>query len=503
MRKPLGSAFHSVLLLLCGALLTLAYSPFHWHWLPFVILPLVVKLIWPLAPRRAFRAGFVFGLGWFGAGLSWIYVSIDQYGGVSLPITLLLLVLLFAYLALFPAIAFWCWQKLSHRKFAWRFSLPFFWLIAELLRGWLFTGFPWLSLGYSQTDGIFGGLASVIGETGITVALWFTAIAVVVALRNKKPALLIIPLVLLTCAAIFPKIQSTERNTESMSVLLVQGNIQQSLKWQAEQQWPNILRYLDLTRPQFDHDLVIWPESAITALEPYASDVLNTVEKSASINNSALITGIIDYDRLNDDFYNSVIVLDNQGYNYGNANRYQKHQLLPIGEFVPFEDLLRPLAPLFNLPMSSFSRGSYQQPNLKANGSNLAMAICYEIAFSGQVRSNTYDDTDYLVTLSNDTWFGDSHGPWQHMQIARMRAMEMGKPLLRATNNGVTAAVDEFGRYIALAPQFKATALSANVYPVRGSTIFNQIGNWGAIILALFGLLPIFATKRAKKNPKT
>jgi|TARA_R100001369_G_scaffold92925_1_gene141542 apolipoprotein N-acyltransferase len=442
-------------------------------------------------------------MGWFGAGLSWIYVSIDQYGGVPVPVTLLLLVLLFAYLALFPAIAFWCWQKLSHRKFAWRFSLPFFWLIAELLRGWLFTGFPWLSLGYSQTDGIFGGLAPVIGETGITVALWFTAITLVLALRFKKPASLLIPLVFLTCAVVFPKIQPTERKTESMSVLLVQGNIQQSLKWQAEQQWPNILRYLDLTRPKFNHDLVIWPESAITALEPYASDVLNTVEQSASMNGSALITGIIDYDRLNDDFYNSVIVLDEESYSYGNANRYQKHQLLPIGEFVPFEDLLRPLAPLFNLPMSSFSRGGYQQPNLKANGSNLAMAICYEIAFAGQVRSNTYDDTDYLVTISNDTWFGDSHGPWQHMQIARMRAMELGKPLLRATNNGVTAAVDEHGQYIELAPQFTATALSADVYPVSGSTLFNKIGNWGAIILALFGLLPVIATKRTKKHAQT
>lgn len=503
MMKHSGSVTRSLLLVICGALLTLSYSPFHWHWLPFIILPIVVRLIWPLAPKRAFRAGFVFGMGWFGAGLSWIYVSIDQYGGVPVPVTLLLLVLLFAYLALFPAIAFWCWQKLSHRKFVWRFSLPFFWLIAELLRGWLFTGFPWLSLGYSQTDGIFGGLAPVIGETGITVALWFTAITMVLAFRFKKPASLLIPLIFLTCAVVFPKIQPTERKAESMSVLLVQGNIQQSLKWQAEQQWPNILRYLDLTRPKFNHDLVIWPESAITALEPYASDVLNTVEQSASMNDSALVTGIIDYDRLNDDFYNSVIVLDDDSYNYGNANRYQKHQLLPIGEFVPFEDLLRPLAPLFNLPMSSFSRGGYQQPNLKANGSNLAMAICYEIAFAGQVRSNTYDDTDYLVTISNDTWFGDSHGPWQHMQIARMRAMELGKPLLRATNNGVTAAVDEQGQYIKLAPQFTATALSADVYPVSGSTLFNKIGNWGAVILALFGLLPVIATKRTKKHAQT
>lgn len=503
MIKLTGSVQRSLLLLLCGAALTLAYSPFYWHWLPFIILPVVIKLIWPLAPKRAFRAGFIFGLGWFSAGLSWIYVSIDQYGGVPVYITLLLLVVLFSYLALFPAIAFWCWQKLSHRNFSWRFSLPFFWLIAELLRGQLLTGFPWLSLGYTQTDGILGGLAPVIGQTGITVALWFTALAIFLSFKFKRLSPLLIPLILVSCSVVFPKMQPTERKPEPTSVLLVQGNIQQSLKWQAEQQWPNILRYLDLTRPEFNHDLVIWPESAITALEPYASDVLNTVEQSASINGSALVTGIIDYDRLNDDFYNSVIVLDDESYSYGNANRYQKHQLLPIGEFVPFEDLLRPLAPLFNLPMSSFSRGGYQQPNLHANGRNLAMAICYEIAFAGQVRSNTYDDTDYLVTISNDTWFGDSHGPWQHMQIARMRAMEMGKPLLRATNNGVTAAVDEYGHFIAVAPQFRATTLSADVYAVKGSTIFNQIGNWGAIVFALLGLLPVVATKRVKKSVQT
>lgn len=503
MIKPSGSAVRSILLLACGALLTLAYSPFYWHWLPFVILPLVIKLIWPLAPKRAFRAGFLFGFGWFAAGLSWIYVSIDQYGGTPVIVTLLLLVALFAYLALFPALAFWCWQKLSHRKLAWRFSLPLFWLMAELLRGWFLTGFPWLSLGYTQTDGLFGGLAPLIGETGITVALWLSALSVVFVLRTRKLAPLLIPLVFTVTAALSPDFQQTTRNPNSTSVLLVQGNVKQSIKWQAEQQWPNILRYLDLTRPKAEHDLIIWPESAITALEPYAKDALNTIKQSASAHQSTLITGIIDYDRLNDDFYNSVIVLGDENYEYGNANRYQKHQLLPIGEFVPFEDLLRPLAPLFNLPMSSFSRGTYQQPNLKANGTRVAMAICYEIAFPGQVRSNTYADTDFLVTISNDTWFGDSHGPWQHMQIARMRAMEQGKPLLRATNNGVTAAVDEHGRYLAVAPQFQAKALSVDVYGVSGTTVFNRWGNSGAFLLALLGLLPLLTTKASKKRAET
>lgn len=500
MKKRWGSKLNSLFLLLSGASLTLAYSPFNWHWLPFIILPLVLKVIWPMAPKRAFYAGLTFGFGWFTAGLSWIYVSIDQYGGLPIYATLLILLLLFLYLSLFPALAFGLWQKLSHRSIQWRFSLPLIWLGFELLRGWLFTGFPWLSLGYTQTDGVFANLAPLLGESGITVALWLTALSILMAVKYHRPLLLIVPLVLLTVSNLSYKLQPTWRSTELTSVLLVQGNIQQSLKWQAEQQWPNILRYLDLTRPKFNHDIVIWPESAVTALEPYAQDVLNTMEQSASVNNSALITGIIDYDRLNDAFYNSVIVLDDDTYQYGGENRYQKHHLLPIGEFVPFEDILRPIAPLFNLPMSSFSRGGYQQSNLEANNRKLSMAICYEIAFPQQVRDNTFEDTDFLVTISNDTWFGDSHGPWQHMQISRMRALELQRPLLRATNNGVTAIVDEFGQFIEKAPQFKAATVSAELYPVNGDTWYKQFGLWGAFILALSGLLPAGLTKARNKR---
>ncbi len=193
-------------------------------------------------------------------------------------------------------------------------------------------------------------------------------------------------------------------------------------------------------------------------------------------------------------------MLDDDTYQYGGENRYQKHHLLPIGEFVPFEDILRPIAPLFNLPMSSFSRGGYQQPNLEANNRKLSMAICYEIAFPQQVRDNTFEDTDFLVTISNDTWFGDSHGPWQHMQISRMRALELQRPLLRATNNGVTAIVDEFGQFIEKAPQFKAATVSAELYPVNGDTWYKRFGLWGAFILALLGLLPAGLTKARNKR---
>lgn len=505
-RTVSSAGLRQLVLLILGGLLCFAYAPFSLAILPFWILPLVVYLVAKLSPKQAFNAGFAFGFGWFGAGLSWIYVSIDQYGGMPDVVNVIVLALLVAYLALYPAATFALWRKLCLRSNYWYFSLPLLWLLAETLRGWLFTGFPWLGLGYTQTDALLGGLAPAVGQPGITVALWFIALAIVSGLQQARPQNALLVVVFIVLAWLTPMLQPLQRASTTTSVLLVQGNVQQSLKWQADQQWPNILRYLDLTRPQYQHDIIIWPESAITALEPYADDILYNIDQAASINGAGLVTGIIDYDASADAFYNSVIVLGqeqellDQDYQYGSDNRYRKHQLLPIGEFVPFEDLLRPLAPLFNLPMSSFSRGATQQPNLLANGHHLNTAICYEIAFSHHVRANTHADTDYLLTVSNDTWFGDSHGPWQHMQIAQMRAKELGRPLLRATNNGVSAVTDEYGRIIAQAPQFTATTVSANVPQVRGQTWFARYGHSFTWLLAALGLLPLVKLWRNRRG---
>ncbi|MGM0524897.1 MAG: apolipoprotein N-acyltransferase [Pseudomonadota bacterium] len=503
-----------VLLILLGASLCFAYAPFSFSIIPFWVLPLVLVIFWKLSPRQAFKSGLAFGFGWFGAGLSWIYVSIEKYGGMPEVANIFILALLIAYLSLYPAIAFSVWRKLCLRSSLWTYSLPLIWLASEWLRGWLFTGFPWLGLGYTQTDALLGGLGSSVGQYGIAVVLWFIALAIVTGIHYRRPINALLLVVIIISAWLAPSLQPIQRSESSASVLLVQGNVQQSLKWKADQQWPNILRYLDLTRPQYQHDIIIWPESAITALEPYADDILYNIDQAARVNGAALVTGIIDYDQQNDAFFNSVIVLGqqspeqqfNSSYEYGHSNRYRKHQLLPIGEFVPFESLLRPLAPLFNLPMSSFSRGSYQQANLVANGHQLNTAICYEIAFSGQVRSNTHEHTDFLLTVSNDTWFGDSHGPWQHMQIAQMRAIEMGRPLLRATNNGVSAVTNEWGEITAQAAQFETTTVSAQVPLVSGQTLFAWGGQWLALFIAALGLLPLLrnaANKRGQAPEKS
>ena len=282
---------------------------------------------------------------------------------------------------------------------------------------------------------------------------------------------------------------------------MVQGNIEQSIKWAPEQEWPTMLKYLDLTRVNYDADIIIWPESAIPAMEATSQDYLTTVNRSALLNDSAIITGIINYNFETKQYFNSLITLgkkyddDHQGYFYNHSNRYSKNHLLPIGEFVPFQEWLRPLAPFFNLPMSSFSRGDYVQEKLVAKNLHLLPLLCFEIAFPHQLAANLTPNTNLLLTVSNDAWFGGSHGPHQHMEIARMRALEFGRPLLRSTNNGITAVVDHKGHFIERIPQFEEAVLKVNVPLVSGNTPYSQ---WPRLILFLLIVIPLFLVRIPK-----
>lgn len=501
-----------IIALLLGGSLIFSYAPFSQAWL---VLPVLIALLFTLrntTPYMAWRIGFYFGLGWFSAGLSWIYVSIDQFGGLPVLASIAVLAVLFIYLSIFPALALFLW-KYSERWLG-RLAigvLPLTWLASESLRGWFLTGFPWLELGYTQTDGWLGNYAPWLGGVGITVVLWSIAISLYCWFEYRRKEFGLIAFGLLVIPFALPWISPLKATGQEARVLLVQGNIEQSIKWNPDQHWQSLMTYLDLSRPHYPtHDIIVWPESAVTMPEPYTDDVLKNIDKALVDTNTTLITGIIDYQ--NSEYFNTMIVLGLDApyqpvepYAHGHTNRYQKHQLLPIGEFVPFEDLLRPLAPLFDLPMSSFTRGDYKQPNLRAKGFHLAGAICYEIAFPAQVRANVSASTDYILTVSNDTWFGASHGPAQHMQIARMRALELGRPLLRATNNGITAVVDAYGNEIARAPQFTSTALSAEVPIVKGQTLFQLFGSLGAwliaVILALVSTL--IAVRRSQTSSKS
>ena len=486
-----------------GVANTLAYSPFQNWWLPFVTLYFLITAINSAGTaKQAARYGFYYGLGWFGAGISWVHVAIADFGGLPLIASVFLMALLVGYLALFPALASWLTFKNIKRFQLWGF--PVFWLVAEFLRATLFTGFPWLSLGYSQLEGPFRALAPIVGEFGLQAVVAVMAVSVYQFIFNVRHALgrkidgLAITLIIFILGL---NIYSTQKDwtgdlNRTVRLALVQGNIEQSIKWQPENELPTMEKYLSMSTEFFSqHDLIIWPEAAIPRLEILANDYLREVDKLAAETNTALITGIVDYQPETNLAYNNIIVLgkklaDDQfgHYRYLHNNRFNKHHLLTIGEFVPFESVLRKLGPIFDLPMSSFSRGYYQQDNLIAQSLKISPAICFEIAFSEQVRDNLYDNSDIILTVSNDAWFGASHGPWQHLQIAQMRALEFAKPVVRVTNNGITAIIDQNGEIVSLLPQFKAAVLSHKLDIYESNTIYREFGNsiaWLSVILIL------------------
>ncbi|MDA9556255.1 apolipoprotein N-acyltransferase [Vibrio sp.] len=487
-------ALRLVLATLAGASTTLAFAPYS-IW-PMAIISLILLLFTLLnaTPKQALYLGLFWGIGQFSTGISWVHISIDNFGGMPPAVNWLLMALLILYLSLYPAIFAFAFKKFfsrSTKKAQYLFAAPALWLLSEWLRGWVMTGFPWLWLGYSQIESPLAAFAPVAGVDAITLLVALCAGAFVYSLIEKSFLGVFIIGGVFTASYVLQGIQWTTPNIDAPTkIALIQGNIAQETKWVPSYRWPTINQYTEDTNQHWDADIIIWPEAAIPAFETTVSSFLTSLDKTAKENETALITGVVNVHRkltpesqgeIESRYYNSVLTIGDSiygDYKFDITQRYNKHHLLPFGEFVPFEDYLRKLGPIFNLPMSSFTAGSYIQPNIVAKNNQLVAALCFEILFNEQIRQNITQSTDYILTLSNDAWFGDSIGPLQHMEIAQMRSLEFGKPVIRSTNNGVTAITDHKGNIAHQIPQFERATLKATIYPSIGETPYLKWGSW-------------------------
>jgi apolipoprotein N-acyltransferase len=473
---------------LAGALVTLSLAPFD-LW-PAGILSCVIfaYLLCTCTARQGLWRGWLYGVGLFGSGVSWVYVSIHVHGHASVPLAVALTVLFCAALALFLALFAWCYVRFVRPlPGGMLVGFPALWVLFEWLRGWVFTGFPWLYLGYAHQDTWISGWAPITGVFGLSFICAITGTCLFLAWRSRKLiACATYTIVLVTLwgggAVLKPTQWVAKASEQPVTVALVQPNVPQEHKWDPQYFLPILRQLREATDPLLGRDLVIWPESAIPNYYQQSLGFLQPMGERAAAARTTLLTGAPFRAAGSNAYYNSIIAL---GFGSGT---YHKQRLVPFGEYVPLEQQLRGLIEFFDLPMSSFSSGPAMQPPLKAGAFRVAPFICYEIVYGDMVARGAHD-ADLLVTISNDSWFGNSIGPWQHLQIAQMRGRENGRYVLRATNNGISAIIDHQGRIVARTEQFVAATLTGEAEVMLGNTPFSSFGSKpiiGGCALGLF-----------------
>ena len=484
--KPVFSQKYAgdILALLAGGGLVLAFAPYSVFPLA-VLFPALLFWLWQsLSPWQAFWRGWLFGVGLFGVGVSWVHISFHQFGGLPFAASIALTTLFVLFLALYPALLGGLLTRFFPDKTfsKWVLILPATWALMEWVRGWLFTGFPWLSLGYSQIDSPLNGFAPLLGVYGVSWMTVLTASLLAHAFNSLERVghILLVLVGVWGSGELLSKVSWTTKVDEPLEVALVQGNISQEFKWLSGYQIPSIERYLQLSQEHHDADLIIWPETAIPIFYHDATEFLQRLAARHMAYGTHFLIGV---PVMNNEgaYFNGVASIGEQ------PGFYYKHHLVPFGEYIPFQSYLGELFKLFEVPLSEFSAGSVHQLYLRSAGQNIGVSICYEDAFGEQVR-NSLPAATLLVNVSNDAWFGNSIAPHQHLEIARMRALENGRYLLRATNTGISAVIDAKGQVTAQAPQFEIVVLRDKVQPYQGITPYAYFGN-GLIVILLFSSL--------------
>jgi apolipoprotein N-acyltransferase len=473
--------------LTAGALAVAGFAPLDYWPVPLLSLALLFALLARMPPRRdRFLTGFVWGLGFFGAGVHWVYISLSVYGGMAAWLAALATTLFCALLALFPALT--C--ALPGRSTAsparhMLLLMPLLWGLSEWARDWVFTGFPWLVLGYSQAPhSPLAGYAPVVGVYGVSYLLALGAALLAWAARRigaTRRAWAIVAIVALGAGGqVLRGHPWTTPSGAPTSVALLQGNIPQDMKWQPDKALATLDGYARLAAAS-PAQLIVLPETALPLFESQLPARYRARLAAIGLRNGGDVLAGLPTGSPDGAYYNSVISLGRAP-----VQRYQKSHLVPFGEYIPLKAVWGWVIRVLHIPLSDFARGAADQRPLAVGGQRVAVNICYEDVFGTEI-IRQLPAASVLVNVSNLAWFGDSFAPWQHAQMSQMRALETGRMMLRATNTGLTAIIDRRGYVRASLPPFTRGSLGGHIQGYAGSTPYVRWGN--APLLALWGLL--------------
>lgn len=466
--KSLPFPYLLLLSALVGALMPLAFAP-------FAIWPLVIVLIAVLlvlidsrdTNKQIFLTGLCFGLGYFGFGVYWIYNSLHDFGMAPPIVACAITALMIVTLSIFPALTLLAWQSLKRSmgdRAIW--LVPILWFTFEWFRGWVFTGMPWLSLGYALGESPLAGFAPLFGVYGLSALGVLISVASIQVIQTKAYCTATIIVIVFALGFALQQVEWTEQQSKSLDVSIVQGNIPQEMKWQYDQ-YQNIFNtYWRETEQYWESDLIVWPETALPDLsENIRQSILNPLSKIAAEKDSHILTGLLVSDKVNRKTHNSMMMLGE------NEAVYHKRHLVLFGEYYPLRWLLDLMSHLINIPYSDLQPGPKEQPLMNVKGLFLGISICFEDAFSRDIMPSI-PQANLLINASNDAWFGDSLAPHQHLQMAQMRSLETGRAMVRSTNTGISAFIDFKGRIIQQTEQFKTVSITQSMSGRTGITPF-------------------------------
>jgi apolipoprotein N-acyltransferase len=485
------------LALLAGAAAVLGFSPVDFF--PATLAALVVLAhLWVRAasPRHAARLGFFFGLGLYGAGASWVYVSLHRFGAMPMPLAATATLAWCAFLALFPALAGWIQARLARDSAAPPalqavLLIPAAWTLVEWSLSWFLTGFPWLAFGNTAIDNPLSGFAPVGGVYAVSLAMAVAGGLVwcLVAGHARRISAGVLVL-LLACGYGLRATEWTAPAGEPLRVALVQGNVPQEMKFAPERYAQTLETYAQLAEASGEAKLIVLPETAVPRfLDMVDPAFLERLKGAAARNGGDLLLGV-PVRTAAGDYLNSVISLG-----VSPSARYDKVHLVPFGEFVPpgFGWIVRVLS----IPLADFARGTTSQRPMAVAGQRIAVNVCYEDAYGAEILRQLPEAT-LLVNVSNVAWFGDSLAPAQHLQLARMRALETGRVYLTAANTGITAAIWPDGSVRHRIPQFERGRVDVEVRGYSGATPYVRLGDWPAVLLCLAALMFVALRGRSR-----